>query len=186
MRTMAFSSAHDASASALHSSVLPTPVGPRKTNEPIGRLGVAQADTAAADGLGYRGNGFVLADDTGMQGVFQMEQALALVLGDAGCRDTGPAGDDFGNVLFSDFAMGLGLLRFPSLALVIDLGFLGVFLITQFGSLFVVLCLDGLFLVRLDGLSSSSRLCRSGGGVMLFMRTREQASSIRSMALSGS
>src|ERR1041385_6522734 len=39
MRTIAFSSSKRNSASALHSSVLPTPVGPRKRNEPIGRFG---------------------------------------------------------------------------------------------------------------------------------------------------
>ena len=37
-RIIAFSSPNIASASALHSSVLPTPVGPRKINEPIGRF----------------------------------------------------------------------------------------------------------------------------------------------------
>ena len=36
---MAFSSSNITSARALHSSVLPTPVGPRKMNEPMGRFG---------------------------------------------------------------------------------------------------------------------------------------------------
>ena len=39
MRIMLFSSPKSASARALHSSVLPTPVGPRKMNEPMGRFG---------------------------------------------------------------------------------------------------------------------------------------------------
>ena len=39
MRISAFSSPNMASASALHSSVLPTPVGPMNMNEPTGRLG---------------------------------------------------------------------------------------------------------------------------------------------------
>src|SRR5438270_528568 len=38
-RTMAVSSSNRYSASALVSSVLPTPVGPRNMNEPIGRFG---------------------------------------------------------------------------------------------------------------------------------------------------
>src|SRR5207244_8371823 len=38
-RTIACSSSNNTSARALHSSVLPTPVGPRKMNEPIGRCG---------------------------------------------------------------------------------------------------------------------------------------------------
>ena len=39
MRMRLSSSPKSASPSALHSSVLPTPVGPRKMNEPMGRLG---------------------------------------------------------------------------------------------------------------------------------------------------
>ena len=39
MRTMASSVSNRNSASALHSSVLPTPVGPRNRNEPLGRRG---------------------------------------------------------------------------------------------------------------------------------------------------
>src|SRR4030042_711729 len=39
MRTMASSSSNMNSARALASSVLPTPVGPKKMNEPMGRLG---------------------------------------------------------------------------------------------------------------------------------------------------
>ena len=39
IRTIAFSLSNRNSASALASSVLPTPVGPRKMNEPIGRSG---------------------------------------------------------------------------------------------------------------------------------------------------
>ena len=39
MRTMAFSSSNRKSASALASSVLPTPVGPRNRNDPVGRFG---------------------------------------------------------------------------------------------------------------------------------------------------
>ncbi|MNO87134.1 hypothetical protein D3C76_785500 [compost metagenome] len=39
IRTMASSVSNRNSASALHSSVLPTPVGPRNMNEPLGRLG---------------------------------------------------------------------------------------------------------------------------------------------------
>ncbi len=39
MRMMALSSPNMASARDLHSSVFPTPVGPRKRKEPVGRLG---------------------------------------------------------------------------------------------------------------------------------------------------
>src|SRR5450830_1624538 len=48
MRTMRFSSSNSTSARALDSSVLPTPVGPRKMKLPIGRLG---SDMPARDRL---------------------------------------------------------------------------------------------------------------------------------------
>ena len=50
-------------ASALVSSVLPTPVGPRNMNEPIGRARVFQPGARAADGFGDGGDGFFLPDD---------------------------------------------------------------------------------------------------------------------------
>jgi hypothetical protein len=52
IRTMARSSSKRKSASALASSVLPTPVGPRNRNEPVGRLGSlmpARARRTASD-----------------------------------------------------------------------------------------------------------------------------------------
>ena len=54
MRTMCVSSSNRNSASARASSVLPTPVGPRKMNEPIGRLGSCRPGARAADGVGDR------------------------------------------------------------------------------------------------------------------------------------
>ena len=54
MRTIARSSSNRKSASALASSVLPTPVGPRNRNEPVGRSGSAmparERRTASDDG----------------------------------------------------------------------------------------------------------------------------------------
>src|SRR5438445_98128 len=44
MRTIACSSSNRNSASVLASSVLPTPVGPRNRNEPIGRFGSESPD----------------------------------------------------------------------------------------------------------------------------------------------
>ena len=80
MRTMASSSSNRNSASALHSSVLPTPVGPRNRNEPIGRLRVAQAGAAAADGVADGPHGLVLADHALAQPLLHLQQLLALAL----------------------------------------------------------------------------------------------------------
>ena len=48
---MARSSSNMNSASARASSVFPTPVGPRKTNEPIGRFGSWSPDRARRSAL---------------------------------------------------------------------------------------------------------------------------------------
>ena len=50
-------------ASCLASSVLPTPVGPVKRNEPIGFSGVAQAGARELDRGGELLDGLVLAED---------------------------------------------------------------------------------------------------------------------------
>ena len=71
---MAFSSSNITSARALHSSVLPTPVGPRKMNEPIGRLGSCRPRAAAADGVGHGLDRLVLADHALVEPLFQHQQ----------------------------------------------------------------------------------------------------------------
>ena len=76
MRTMARSSSNRNSASARASSVLPTPVGPRNRNEPMGRLRVGQAGPAAADGVGHGGDGVVLADDPLVEDVLHADELL--------------------------------------------------------------------------------------------------------------
>ena len=87
------------SARALASSVLPTPVGPRKMNEPMGRLGSFEPGAGAAHGLGDGVDGLVLADDALVQRVLHLQQALRLLLRDARDRDAGPHGHDLGDVL---------------------------------------------------------------------------------------
>ncbi len=70
MRTIACSSSNRNSASARAISVLPTPVGPRKMNGPIGRFGILQPSARAAHGVGDRLDGFVLADDALVEPLF--------------------------------------------------------------------------------------------------------------------
>ena len=78
------------SASALRSSVLPTPVGPRNMNEPIGRFGScrpARERRTAFDSV----HGFALADDALGELVFHLQQLLALAFEHLVDRDAGPA-----------------------------------------------------------------------------------------------
>ena len=67
MRIIACSSSNRNSASARASSVLPTPVGPRKMKQPIGRLGSLSPPRARMHGLGDGFHRFVLADDALVQ-----------------------------------------------------------------------------------------------------------------------
>ena len=65
------------SASALASSVFPTPVGPRKMNEPIGPLRILEAGARATDGLRDDPDRLFLADDPAVEGLLHLEQPLA-------------------------------------------------------------------------------------------------------------
>ena len=108
------------SASALASSVFPTPVGPRKMNEPIGRFGILEAGTGAADGLRDDADRLFLADDPAVEGLLHLEQALRLFLGDAGDRDAGPHRDDLGDLFLVDRRLVARDLRLPLGALGVD------------------------------------------------------------------
>ena len=102
MRTIASWLSNMNSASARASSVLPTPVGPRNRNVPIGRSGSArparERRSAARDG----GDGLVLADDALVQALLHVDELLDLALEQAADRDARPARDDLGDVLGVD------------------------------------------------------------------------------------
>ena len=99
MRTMFSSVSNSAAASVLASSVLPTPVGPRKTNEPIGRRGILDAGTGTDDRVGDELDGLVLADDPLVQDLVELQQLLALALLQPADRDAGPARHDLGDLV---------------------------------------------------------------------------------------
>ena len=64
-----------------------------------GAVGVGNAGAAAQDGFADLGHGLVLADDSLVQHVIQMQQLLAFALHQLLHRDAGPAGHDAGNLL---------------------------------------------------------------------------------------
>src|ERR1700682_1279137 len=108
MRTIACSSSNRNSANAFANSVLPTPVGPRNMNEPVGRLGSAiparlrrtASETAcagfflptaaAARGIRNALHGLLLADDALAELVLHAQQLGGLTLEHPACRDAGP------------------------------------------------------------------------------------------------
>jgi hypothetical protein len=86
----------------LHSSVLPTPVGPRKRKEPYGRLGSAQTGARAADGVGHQAHGLVLPDHALVHALFHVQQLFAFALHHLADRNAGRAADHFGDFLGAD------------------------------------------------------------------------------------
>ena len=110
------------SARALASSVLPTPVGPRNRNEPIGRFGSCSPArlrrTASATAL----DGGVLIDHPQVDLVLQLQELVALGREHLGDGDARPLADDLGDLLGVDLlleqplgvaALGLGRRRRP-------------------------------------------------------------------------
>ena len=187
IRIMAFSSPNMASARDLHSSVLPTPVGPRNRNAADGTLGVLQTHTATADGPGHGLHGLVLAHHPLMKGILHVQQA-------AGPR---PPSDGSRGYRSSQTPQrqcpppltGPVLLIVLAALVPLDLHLLLVVLldVPQLGGLLIS-----------PGLGNGRVLVLGQGGDLLLqalelrgeissvsIRTRLAASSIRSMALSG-
>ena len=102
IRTMARSSSNMNAARVLASSVLPTPEGPRKRKEPIGRLGSARPERLRRDGAGHRRHPGVLAYHPLVEVVLEMDQPGHLALHEARYGDPGPAAHHRRHVLFGD------------------------------------------------------------------------------------
>ena len=84
------------SANAFTSSVLPTPVGPRNRNEPIGRLGSCSPALRTPHGLGRDGFQRLLLPNHAVCGdrILHPQQLGTLAFEHLLDRHTGPAGDD--------------------------------------------------------------------------------------------
>ena len=80
---MARSSSNMNSARARASSVFPTPVGPRKMNEPIGRFGSWRPVRARRSALATAVDRLVLADDALVQPLLHVDELLRLALEEA-------------------------------------------------------------------------------------------------------
>ncbi len=99
MRTIARSSSNRNSASALVSSVLPTPVGPRNRKLPIGRFGSCKPARARRTALATALQRLLLADHALAQLVLHAQQLVALALQHLVHRHAGPARDHRGDLL---------------------------------------------------------------------------------------
>ncbi len=105
MRTVARSSSKRNSASARASSVLPTPVGPEEQERADRPVRVRQAGPAAADGVGHRGHGLVLADDPLVQQVLEVDELVHLALHQLAHGHARPLGHHLGDVLGVDLLL---------------------------------------------------------------------------------
>ena len=100
IRTIALSSSNRNAASALVSSVLPTPVGLRNMNEPIGMVRVLADQRAPGPGRGRNGMyRFVLADDPAHDLLLHFEKFLALAFEHLVDGHARPARDDLRHVV---------------------------------------------------------------------------------------
>src|SRR3954454_10009450 len=142
MRTIACSESNMNSARARASSVLPTPVGPRKRNVTNGRLGSCRrarerraARARAAPRRGARLDRLVLPNDALVQALLHVDQLLRFALEQAAHRDAGPACHHFGHVIGVDLILeedgaaavgALVLFGFQLRDLSIKLGYLAV------------------------------------------------------------
>ena len=107
------------------SSVLPTPVGPRNMNEPIGRFGSCSPARARRTALDDGLHGLALADDALAELVFHAQQLVALAFQHLVDRNAGPARHDVRDVVgrhgLLDHA-ALAVLRLGLLELLLQLG----------------------------------------------------------------
>ncbi len=102
MRTMECSSSKRNSASARAVSVLPTPVGPRKMNEPMGRLGSLSPARERRMAFATTVKRGILADNALAQAVFHLDELLDLALQHARDGNARPLADDLGDVFLVD------------------------------------------------------------------------------------
>ena len=115
-----------------------------------GALGVLDADPAAADRAGHRAHGLILADHALVQRLLQMQQPLALILGQPRDGNTRPAGDHGGDVLLGDAAVRLGELLAPGIALPLGLVAVVRLDVAQLRGLFIVLRRNGRGLLAVE------------------------------------
>ena len=102
MRVSACSSSKRNSARALASSVLPHAARAEEEERADGLARIAQADAAAAHGLGDGAHRLVLADDAAGEALLHLEELLGLALEHLGDRDAGPVVERRGDVALAD------------------------------------------------------------------------------------
>ncbi len=125
MRTIACSSSNRNAASALVSSVLPTPVGPRNMNEPIGRFGSCKPARARRTAVDTATTASCWPTTRLADHVLHAQKLLALALQHPVDRHAGPARDDLRDVIGRHRLLDhrrLAVARFDRSQLLLQLG----------------------------------------------------------------
>ena len=99
-----------------------------------------------------------------MQSLLQLQQALALVLGETGDGDTGPTGYHLGDVVLGDGATAHGHLLMPLIPLDLHLLLIILLDIPQLSGLLEVLSGDSLLLLPVQGGDLLLQILQIGGG----------------------
>ena len=99
---MLSSESNRAWARARDNSVLPTPVGPRKMNEPIGRREVLDSARARSTASATRRTASSWPITRSCRDLVEAEQLLTLTLEQPGPPGPGPPGDDLGDLVLGD------------------------------------------------------------------------------------
>ena len=81
---------------------LTDPGGAKKEEGTVGAVGVGQASTGTAHGIGHRGDRFALTDHPLVQLLFHAQQFFALALQHLRDRNTGPARHHFRHLFIGD------------------------------------------------------------------------------------
>src|SRR2546426_6353716 len=97
-RTIASSSSNRCRASARASSVLPTPVGPRNKNEPMGRRGSLRPARARRIASLTAWTAGLLAHHALVQANLHLQQLAHLAFQQPADRDAGPLADYLGDI----------------------------------------------------------------------------------------
>ena len=142
---------------------MPTPVGPRKMNEPIGRLGSFSPARARRTALRHDVDRLLLADDALVQPLFHVQQALGFLLRDARDGDARPHRHDLGDVLFGDGRRVGRLVCLPVRPQLVERGPRGGLRIPQLLGALVLLVVDRGFLLLADALQLLLRLLDGDG-----------------------
>ena len=131
---------------------------------------VLNACSASLDSLRDDAHGLILADNTLVQRIFEMQQLVAFALHQSCGRDTRPALDDLGDLLFRDLVAEqtrlLAALRQFFLLLQLLFRF-GQIAVLQLRSLFEIVTLFGRFNIAVDLLDAFAQLLHAADCVLL-------------------